>query len=125
MFAHAPCSLVSALIQSASYPRSASSVDPGSNPAKRTEQRRLSCASPGVSPRHRQTNGIHNRVNLAGQSASRTAHVLLTIGGDACAVLVNANDRRVDHLHRCVMSSGEGIHDPSQTPARRQRTKRL
>jgi membrane peptidoglycan carboxypeptidase len=40
-----------ALIQSASYPRSASNIVRGRNPTRSTEQSRLSCASPGVRPR--------------------------------------------------------------------------
>jgi hypothetical protein len=39
---HAPCCLTSALIQSASYPRSASNIDWGCNPANSSGQSRLS-----------------------------------------------------------------------------------
>src|ERR1700751_2077355 len=45
MFAHAPCRRASSLIQSASYPRSASSIVRGSKALRRTEHSRLSCAS--------------------------------------------------------------------------------
>jgi hypothetical protein len=51
-------------------------------------------------------------VNLAGKSASRTAHVLLSIASDAAPVLVHAHDRRIDHLHRRIMSGRQRIHDP-------------
>jgi hypothetical protein len=51
MFAHAPFWLASSLIQSASYPRSASNIVCGSNSPRRTEHGRLSCVSPGVTAR--------------------------------------------------------------------------
>ena len=41
-------SLASALIESASYPRSASNMVRGCNPVRSVEHSRLSCASPGV-----------------------------------------------------------------------------
>ena len=45
--------------------------------------------------------------------------MLLAIARDAGTVLVHAHDRRVDHLHRRVMSGGERIHDlvPDASPA--------
>ena len=46
MSARAPCSRASPLIQSASYPRSASNMVFGSNAPRRTEHSRLSCAKP-------------------------------------------------------------------------------
>ena len=53
---------------------------------------------------HRQTIGVHDGVNLAGKSASRTAHMLFSVARDAGPVLVHAHDRRIDHLHRRIMS---------------------
>src|SRR6201984_2066929 len=47
MFAHAPCWRANSLIQSASYPRSASSTVWGGKALRRTEHSRLLCASPG------------------------------------------------------------------------------
>ena len=44
MFAHAPCWRASSLIQSASYPRSASKIVCGSKALRRTEHSQLSCA---------------------------------------------------------------------------------
>jgi hypothetical protein len=49
---------------------------------------------------------------LAGQPASRPAHGLSLVAGDTGAVLVYANDGRVDHLHRRVMVGAQCIHDP-------------
>ena len=39
--------------------------------------------------------------------------------GDTGTVPVHAHDRGVDHLHRCVMSSGDGVHNvvPDARPA--------
>jgi hypothetical protein len=45
MFAHAPCWRANSLIQSASYPRSASNIVCGSRALRRTEHSRLSCAA--------------------------------------------------------------------------------
>src|SRR5882757_2013098 len=50
MFAHAPCWRASSLIQSASYPRSASNIVCGSKALRRTEHSRLSCVSPADQP---------------------------------------------------------------------------
>jgi hypothetical protein len=50
--------------------------------------------------------GVHNGVNLAGKSASRTAHVLLSIRRNAGLVLVHAHDSCIDHLHRRIVSGG-------------------
>ena len=36
--------------------------------------------------------GVHNGVNFARESASRTAHVLFSIVGDAGSLLVHANN---------------------------------
>jgi hypothetical protein len=41
---------------------------------------------------HWQTIGVHNSVNLARESASRTAHVLSSIVCDAGSLLVHANN---------------------------------
>ena len=60
---------------------------------------------------HRQAIGVHDGVNLARQSASRTAHVLLSVARDAGPMLVHANDRGVDHLHGRIVSGGQRIHD--------------
>jgi hypothetical protein len=73
----------------------------------------------------RQPVGVHDRVNLACQTASRPAHMLLIVISDAGSVLVHAHDGSIDHLHRRIMTGGQRIHDTVQTPARRQRTKRL
>ena len=48
---------------------------------------------------NRQPTGIDNCMNLGRQSASRPAHQLLTVGCDARAVMVHADDRRINHLH--------------------------
>ena len=61
---------------------------------------------------NRETIGVHDSVNLAGKSASRTAHMLLFVACDTGPVLVHAHDRRIDHLHRRIMSGSQRIHDP-------------
>jgi hypothetical protein len=50
---------------------------------------------------------------LAGQTASRPSHGLSLVAGDAGGVLMNAHNRRVDHLNGCVMSSSQCVHDPA------------
>src|SRR5665213_1222162 len=60
----------------------------------------------------RQAMGVHDRVNLAGQAASRAAHVLVIVISHACPVLVNADDGGINHLHRRVMTGSKRIHDP-------------
>ena len=49
-------------------------------------------------------------MNLSCQSASRPTHQLLTVGRDARAVLVDADDGRVNHLHRCIIIGGQRVH---------------
>src|ERR1700682_1083253 len=51
MLAHAPFLRANSLIHSASYPRSASSIDPAFRRDKSLPASRLSCASPGVTAR--------------------------------------------------------------------------
>ena len=41
---------------------------------------------------HRRTTGVRDRVNLAGQSASRTAHALLSIARNAGDMLVHSHE---------------------------------
>src|SRR5450631_11326 len=60
----------------------------------------------------RQAVGVHYRVNLAGQAASRAAHVLVSVVGHACPELVHKVDGRINHLHRRVMTGSRRIHDP-------------
>src|SRR5262249_17450370 len=52
-------------------------------------------------------------MNLAGQTASRSAHGLSLIASDAGTVLMHADNRRVDHLHGCIVRSGQCVHDPA------------
>jgi hypothetical protein len=81
--------------------------------------------STGDAELHRQTIAVHNDMDLAGQPATRATNMLAAVIGDAGSMLVHADDRCIDHLHRRIMSSSQRFHDLSQTPARRQRTKRL
>jgi hypothetical protein len=60
---------------------------------------------------NRQAIGVHHRMNLAGQAASRAAHVLMIVIRDAGPVLVHAHDGGINHLHRRVMTGGKRIHD--------------
>jgi hypothetical protein len=59
----------------------------------------------------RQAVGIDHRMNLAGQSPSRPTHRLFSVPDNARTVLMHADNGRVDHLHRGVMSRGECVHD--------------
>src|SRR5437588_11583478 len=78
IFAQAPCWRTRSLIQSASYPRSASSIDPDLRRDKSLAASRLSCASPVV-------------------SASRIGKPLLST--NACILLVSPpRDRPMDCL---------------------------
>ncbi len=60
---------------------------------------------------HRQANGVHDRVNLAGKPASRPAHIFFSVPRDTGSVLVHTHDGGIDHLHRRVMAGGQRIHD--------------
>jgi hypothetical protein len=73
----------------------------------------------------RQAIGVHHRVNLARQASSRAPHILVIVVRDTGAMLVHAHDRSIDHLHRRIMTSSHASMIWSQTPARRQRTKRF
>ena len=73
----------------------------------------------------RQAIGIDKRMNLAGQSTSRPPHRLPSVSCDARPMLMHANNRRVAHVHGGIVRAGQCAHDLAQTPARRQRTKRL
>ena len=61
---------------------------------------------------HRQSVGVNHGVDFAGQSASRAAHVLLTIFRDACSMLVHAYNGRIDHLNGRIVNRRQAIHDP-------------
>jgi hypothetical protein len=52
---------------------------------------------------NRQAVGIDNCMNLAGQAPSRPAHGLFCVPRDTGTVLMHADNRRIDHLHGCVM----------------------
>jgi hypothetical protein len=58
----------------------------------------------GEAEPHRQPVGVNNGVNFAGQSASRTAHVLFSIACYAGPMLVHAHDGRIDHLYSCILN---------------------
>ena len=73
----------------------------------------------------RQAIGVDQRVNLAREASSRATHSLVIVVRDTRSVLVHAHDGGIDHLHCRIMTGGQRIHDPVQTPARRHRTKRL
>jgi hypothetical protein len=60
---------------------------------------------------YRQAIGVHHRVNLAGQAASRPAHILVIVVRDTGSMLVHAHDGGIDHLHRRVMTGGQRNHD--------------
>jgi hypothetical protein len=62
---------------------------------------------------NRQAAAIDYRMYLAGQTASRTAHGLSLVASDTSGVLMNAHNRRVDHLDGGVMSSSQCVHDPA------------
>src|SRR5579863_4335359 len=55
---------------------------------------------------------------LARQPASRMAHGLPPVTGDAGSVLMNADDRRVDHLHGRIIGTGQRVHNfgPDASP---------
>jgi hypothetical protein len=59
----------------------------------------------------RESVGVDYRMNLAGQTTSRLPHKLTPVALYACRVLMNADDRRIDHLNSVIMSACEGIHD--------------
>ena len=79
----------------------------------------------GKTEPHRQSVGVNHHVDFAGQSASRSAHVLLMIFRDARSMLVHAYNGCIDHLHGGIVSRRQAFMIRSQMPACRQRTKRL
>ena len=60
---------------------------------------------------HRQTIAVHNDMDLAGQPATRATNMLAVVIGDAGTMLVHADNGRIDHLHRRIVSSRQRIHD--------------
>jgi hypothetical protein len=80
---------------------------------QRTEAIVMSLAGGKAEP-HGQAVGVNHGVDFAGQSASRAAHVLLTIFCNACSMLVHAYNGRIDHLHGRIVSRRQAIHDPIQ-----------
>jgi hypothetical protein len=56
--------------------------------------------------------GVHDRVNLAGQAASRATRSLVIVVRDTGSVLVHAHDGGIDHPHRRIMTGGQRFHDP-------------
>jgi hypothetical protein len=70
---------------------------------------------------HRQTVAVHNDMDLAGQPATRATHMLAAVVGYAGTMLVHADDGRIDHLHRRIVSHRQRLHDlvpdASPTPA--------
>jgi hypothetical protein len=66
----------------------------------------------------RQAIGVHQGVNLAGQAASRPTRILLIVVRDTGSMLVHADDRGIDHLHRRMMTWGQRTHDlvPDTSP---------
>jgi hypothetical protein len=96
MLAHAPRSPANALIQSASYPRSASNIAPD-------------CRSESKS--HRHSVGIDASVYFGRQPTSRPAHQPCFGPTRATAVLMYADNRCVDHLDGAVVGFREGLHE--------------
>src|SRR5262249_5220049 len=62
---------------------------------------------------HRQAISVDYHMYLAGKAATRPAHGLPTVAGDASGVLVNADNRGVDHLNGSIMSSSKCGHGPA------------
>jgi len=54
---------------------------------------------------NRQAIDIDQRMNLAGQSTSRPPHRLSPVSCDARPMLMDANNRCVDHLHSGIMGA--------------------
>jgi hypothetical protein len=50
------------------------------------------------------TIAIHNDLDLASQPTTRATNMLVSVIGDAGSMLVHADDGRIDHLHRRIMS---------------------
>jgi hypothetical protein len=58
--------------------------------------------------------GIDHCMYLAGQAASGPAHGLPSVSSDAGAMLMHADNRRVDHLHRRIMGNGHDRGDQAR-----------
>ena len=63
--------------------------------------------------------GVYDRVNLACQAATRSAHILLVVISDAGSVLVHAHNGRINDLHGRIVACGKRIHKliPYASPA--------
>ena len=122
MFRRAPFLTREFLIQSASYPRSASNVFGAAIPSG--AQDRDDCRAP-QRPLGQRAPGDHRRLRPGGSCLSvRLANdQYVARGRDAGSVLVHAHDGRVYHLNRRFMSRGERIQDLIHQLAAR--TKRL
>jgi hypothetical protein len=100
------------LIQSASYPRSASNIVCGSNALRRNRtQPIVVCLTGREGEMDRQAVAVHDRVNLGRQAPSRVPHIFMIVVRDTGSELVHTYDRRVDHLYRRGMTGGQRIHD--------------
>jgi hypothetical protein len=123
MFAHALCWWASSLIQSASYPRSASNIVFGSKALRRAEHSRLSCASPGVSARD---GPAGHWCPPPRESCSSSPLVSAPYLADCCRRRRLRAGARGQPRYRSFAPPRHGRRPVrSQTPARRHRTKRL
>lgn len=59
----------------------------------------------------RQATGVHHSVHLAGQSAARPTHVLISVPGKTGSVLMNPHNGCIDHLHCRNVGGCQGFHD--------------
>lgn len=70
---------------------------------------------------YRQAVGIDEGMDLTGQTAPRSADILVSIVRGTGPVLMHADDGGVDHLNHGVVSGGHRLHDlvpdPCQSPA--------
>ena len=61
---------------------------------------------------HWRSVGINNGVHPCWSVRLANGPCVLPVCRDRGPMLVHAHDRRIDHLHRRIMSSGQHLHDP-------------
>src|SRR5262249_5287231 len=70
------------------------------------------CLTTSEAEPYRQAVAVHNDMDLAGQPATRSTNKLAAVVSDADTMLVHADDGRIDHLHRRIVSHRQRSRNP-------------
>src|SRR3954463_5361482 len=119
MLAHAPFLMASSLIQSASYPRSASSIAPDCRRDRSFPASRTSWASPGLSASRTGRPLLSTTAWILLVKPPRDLPIdLALVPFDAGSMLMHADNGGVDHLDSVIMGSSKCVYDaaPDTSP---------